>query len=106
MDPKCQRCGNCCKSPFIVMENIKLDDGDPRELIRYYTYHSCEPMEKEIQGKKVLAIRIPIPCKHFNQEQKTCMIYENRPVVCKEFFCKKVIEKAVIKVGETIGIYV
>jgi len=98
--PKCKKCGGCCKSPFIAFEGIDLDKGDPLELVRYYNYHNFDPMQKVIGGKRVLCIRIPIPCNYLDEETGLCVIYDNRPIVCRDYFCEKAIGDAIKVVGE------
>jgi len=72
----------------LALDNIPADK-DEQEIARWSLYHGCEPM---IYGDK-LAIKVPILCKHlsWDEDKKAfCMIYENRPKVCRQYFCEKV----------------
>jgi Fe-S-cluster containining protein len=75
------------------MSNRSYDD-DPKEIKKLIEYHGCTPI-KNAQGE--LGISIPMTCVHlgWDDEGKSfCKIHENKPVVCKEYYCGKVIEKA------------
>ena len=102
---ECFRCGNCCTHPYIVFDEVDLDKGDPRELIRYYSFHKCEPSQIYKNGKRLLAIRIPIPCQHYDSEEKSCRIYETRPVICKEHFCNRILEEMTRTMGDKLGVH-
>jgi Fe-S-cluster containining protein len=43
-----------------------------------------------------MGIKIPLTCIHLKWEdgKSICAIHDSKPVVCKEYFCKKAIAKA------------
>lgn len=63
-------------------------DNDPKEIKKLMLYHNCEPM-RNAQGE--LGIKIPMTCIHLRVEdgKSSCAIHDNKPVVCKEYFCGK-----------------
>lgn len=77
----CGNCGKCCE--YLVLPI--LHDAD-RKLFRL----------RDIQIIDGYAY-VPFKCKHYDPEKK-CLIYENRPDVCREFkidsigckLCKKI----------------
>ena len=91
-DNQCLRCGICCSSAFLALNNVPIDH-DEQEIARWLSYHGCEPMKYPTPEGEVLAVKIPMPCKHLASEPeggKTgCLIYGNRPNVCREYLCKK-----------------
>ena len=54
------------------------------------------------EGEK-LGVRIPLVCKYLSFDKEKglyeCTIYENRPIVCKEYFCKRVRDELAIKLA-------
>ena len=96
--PICERCGKCCNTYSFQMLN-RDPDNDPKEIARLIKYHGCEPLRcKQPDGTYVMGIRIPMTCEHLEQTENgkfSCKIHETRPVVCKEYFCEKIIAKAV-----------
>jgi hypothetical protein len=74
------------------MKNRSFDD-DPQGIKELIRYHGCIPM-KNAEGE--LGIRIPMPCKHqYEEDGKVyCRIWENRPPVCKNYFCEPIIKTA------------
>jgi len=66
---------------------------DKKEIGRWLAYHRCEPMMYPGKdGVPVLAVKVPIVCTHLERKDGVfgCRIYENRPVVCKEYLCPRV----------------
>lgn len=88
----CQRCGQCCMSVFLAMDNRPIDD-DPKEFAKYYQLHHCQPMRYPTPKGDVFAIKIPLVCDWliFDEDNNCykCKDYEHRPVVCREYFCKR-----------------
>lgn len=62
MDERCKQCGNCCK-------NINRDNG---------TY---------ITKEGYLLVIVNGRCMFLTEDNK-CAIEENKPSVCKEYFCE------------------
>jgi Fe-S-cluster containining protein len=82
----CQRCGQCCKT---VVLGIQIPIGDEKEVIKFLKYHLCETSP---EVKDFWAIRIHSPCSEleFKDGIGICKIYDERPIFCKEYLCKKV----------------
>jgi Fe-S-cluster containining protein len=96
IEPECERCGKCCDTYSFHMSNRFFDD-DPTEIKKLIEYHNCTPIRvSNPGGKDFLGIRIPQTCVHLKmvKGKAVCKIHDKRPRVCKEYFCKKVIEKA------------
>ena len=62
------------KSGKIVMKMIEQDGLDENDL-------------NFIRAKKMLKIEKPCKCIALDENNK-CTIYENRPQVCREYFCR------------------
>ena len=92
LNPICERCGKCCNTYSFWMTNRSFDD-DLLEIKRLIEYHGCTPMKNK-EGE--LGISIPMTCIHLEMidGKATCKIHDTRPVVCKEYYCEKVIKKA------------
>lgn len=96
---ECERCGSCCDTYSFIMHN-RFPDNDPTEIARLIKYHGCEPLRcPNPDGEDFMGIRIPLTCEHLEMVdgKAICKIYETRPVVCQDYFCKKVKDKAVIE---------
>lgn len=74
------------------MTNRSFDD-DPKEIKRLIAYHRCIPM-KDKNGE--LGIKIPMTCIQLGWKdgKSYCKINATKPVVCKEYYCEKIIKKA------------
>ena len=94
-DGECDRCGYCCSTLFFFLPNEGMEDK--KELGKLFSHHHCDVMEYPTPEGKRLGIRIPLACKYlgFDKEKGVyaCTIYETRPVVCKDYFCKRVKDK-------------
>lgn len=79
-------------SAFFAMDNRPIDSDD-KEIAKYISLHHCEPMRYPTPKGDVLAVKIPLVCKWlvFDEEKGfyKCKDYENRPVVCREYFCHR-----------------
>ena len=95
LTPVCDRCGDCCRTYSFWMSNRSFDN-DPKEIKKLIEYHNCEPIRN---AKGELGIKIPMTCIHLrNIDGKCdCAIQDDKPVVCKEYFCERVIRKALEK---------
>jgi len=98
---ECKRCGYCCSSAFFFLPDQGVNDK--KELGRWFSYHHCDVMPYPTPEGERLGIRIPLVCKYlgFDKEKGLyeCTMYENRPVVCKEYFCKRVKDQLAAKLG-------
>ena len=88
--PTCQRCGQCCASAYVALSDV-LIDNDEREIVRWLQLHNVEVMKRPSENGDVAAINIPIPCSNLIKINGTaaCSDYENRPEICKSYFCKR-----------------
>jgi Fe-S-cluster containining protein len=89
MDSTCQRCGYCCMTAFLTLENVPIGQDD-KEIAQWLDLHHCEPMD--YQGR-CLAVKIPLVCAwlQFDPEKGfyRCADYEHRPVLCREYQCQR-----------------
>lgn len=95
-EKKCKRCGRCCRTtpPSLLKEDMELVKSsiDYSEL---YTIREGEIVWDNIEDKIIVSpyelIKIREnaegECIFYSHQDKSCTIYEIRPVQCKEFFC-------------------
>lgn len=99
----CQRCGHCCMTAFLALNNVPISK-DRKEIARYFSLHHCEPMIYPADNGAVLALKIPLVCKwlEYDEEKKVyrCKDYEHRPVVCREYFCKRAMDTRVTELAK------
>lgn len=92
LNPICEQCGTCCDGYTFWMTNRSYDD-DPTEIKKLIEFHGLRTMKN---SKGELGIHIPSKC--INLEMKdgkpSCKIEAIKPVVCREYYCEKVIAKA------------
>lgn len=72
---KCTKCGECCSNLLPVTQN-EIDI-----IQRYVVAKNIKPQ------KQVLIMQQKLQCPYF--DGKKCLIYEVRPLICKEFYCFK-----------------
>ena len=76
-DWKCIRCGKCCKTFTKPVKNKE-------EILAAH--------EKET-GFKILDAEVKIiisgVCENFDEKTHSCKIYESRPELCRNYFCKR-----------------
>lgn len=74
---------------FMALENIQIG-RDAKEVTTWFRLHHCEPLLYE---GRCYAVNIPLVCQwlEYDDQQKKyrCRDYEHRPVVCREFLCKR-----------------
>lgn len=92
IQPVCQRCGLCCDGYTFRMTNRSFDN-DPMGIKALMEYHGLKPLRN---SKGELGVNIPGKCIHHEKRdgKSFCKIHENRPQVCRNYFCEKVIKKA------------
>ena len=71
---KCSKCGECC-SNFLPISQEELDI-----IQRYVIENNIKPQTE------VLVMENRLACPYWNHK---CLIYEVRPLICKEFYCNK-----------------
>ena len=72
---KCSKCGECC-SNFLPVSQSEIDT-----IQKYVIEHKIRPQ------KQMLVMQNRLSCPYY--DGKKCLIYEVRPLICKEFYCYK-----------------
>lgn len=72
---KCSRCGECCSCFLPISQN------EANIIQKYVIEHKIRPQ------KKLLVMENRLACPYY--DGKKCLIYEVRPLICKEFYCYK-----------------
>jgi len=85
---ECQRCGKCCTTCTFRLARDSVASGDRDivdDLLRWIGLR--EHVQTRV-SENLIEIGIGIPCKFltFDESGKaTCLIYENRPLICRRF---------------------
>lgn len=82
----CTLCGRCCMSVSLALStDFDVPDNDQRveDYCRWLDYHNVQ----YTRNAKHIELIIGGRCKHlgFVDRKSQCMIYDKRPIVCKEF---------------------
>lgn len=72
---QCSKCGECCTN-FLPVTQKEI------EIIQEYVIAN-----KIRPQKQMLVMQNRLTCPYYNG--KKCLIYEVRPLICKEFYCYK-----------------
>ena len=72
---ECSKCGECCTNLLPISQN-ELDI-----IQRYVIEHKIRPQTH------MLVMQNRLSCPYY--DGKKCLIYEVRPLICKEFYCYK-----------------
>lgn len=72
---KCSKCGECCTN-FLPISQNELDT-----IQNYVIEHKIRPQTQ------MLVMQNRLTCPY--HDGKKCLIYEVRPLICKEFYCYK-----------------
>lgn len=72
---KCSCCGECCSCFLPVTQN------EINVMQKYVIEHKIRPQ------KQLLVMENKLSCPYY--DGKRCLIYEIRPLICKEFYCYK-----------------
>ncbi len=103
----CERCGHCCMTAFMAQDNIPIDK-DEKEIGRWLYLHHCDVMKYPSPKGDVLAVRIPLVCKWLEYDEEAgcyrCKEYEHRPIVCRQYFCKRAKETAIKELADGLDI--
>lgn len=81
---KCSKCGECCSNI------LPLTQSDFDRIVKYVVKNDIVPQ------KHMLVMRNRLACPYY--DGKKCLIYEVRPIICREFYCYKQASK---KIAET-----
>lgn len=77
-DGKCSGCGNCC-SNLLPMSQKEVD-----AIRRYIKKHGIKECRHLLPVAKPA---LDMTCPFRDNDKKSCMIYEVRPEICKQFIC-------------------
>lgn len=80
---KCSKCGECC-SCFLPICQEELD-----KIQEYVIKNNIKPQTQ------MLVMQNRLCCPYYNG--KKCLIYEVRPLICKEFYCNKKMDIETVK---------
>ncbi len=72
---KCSKCGECCTNILPVTQK-EIDI-----VQKYVIDNNIKPQ------KQMLVMQNRLTCPYYNGNK--CLIYEVRPLICKEFYCYK-----------------
>lgn len=72
---KCSKCGECCTNILPVSQS-EID-----KIQKYVIKNNIKTQ------KQILVMQNELTCPYYNG--KKCLIYEVRPLICKEFYCYK-----------------
>ena len=81
----CRYCGKCCTEKTVSLTEEDIVRISARSSFLFYTI-------KQTTGARVLKwnkSKEKYICVFFNPSTRQCNIYEDRPLICKEFFCIK-----------------
>lgn len=71
----CMGCMNCCK--YMAFQTF----NPTKEQLHFYQTRGFEVVD---EGRGWKALKFMAPCPHLDAEQG-CLIYENRPQLCRDF---------------------
>jgi len=88
---ECKRCGKCCIDAFLnLWEITEENEKNLMDRATWLMHHRCDPIITKQNGKKYLALSIPLTCKHLSSKKGdySCKIHDKRPEVCKRYNCQ------------------
>ena len=72
---QCSKCGECCTN-FLPVSQQEVDI-----IQKYVVEHKIRPQTQ------MLVMQNTLTCPYYNGQK--CLIYEVRPLICREFYCYK-----------------
>jgi len=95
----CKRCGNCCKNAYLSMDNFIYESKEGRAMSTWLNNYGCETSPMKKGDRNVLLVKLPNKCQHLNENNGcfSCNIYEQRPLMCKNYKCQDYIAKEEIE---------
>lgn len=86
----CKGCGDCCNSLEFgpILFNTRRKEWIP-EMIRWVTNHGSYGefnFEEREDGWYLIVLS---RCRYLNMRTRECLCYENRPLICREYDCRK-----------------
>lgn len=82
---KCDKCGLCCS----VGGQIYIDPYEAQAIADYLCIdpkdESLFPFHQSIEDPSLLFLEVTYPCFFLDKVERTCMIYEVRPKMCRTY---------------------
>jgi Fe-S-cluster containining protein len=78
---KCSQCARCCKETTVCLNNEDIERISKKYSSFFIVRKTGVKIMKWKQNKEKYI------CIFLNPENETCEIYEDRPKVCKEYYC-------------------
>lgn len=75
---KCSKCGECCGNFLSVSQN------EINTIQEYVIQNNIKPQ------MQMLVMQNRLCCPYYNGQK--CLIYDVRPLICKEFYCNKAMD--------------
>ena len=80
---RCSKCGECCTN-FLPVSQNEIDT-----IQKYVIQNNIKPQ------MQMLVMQNRLCCPYYNGQK--CLIYDVRPLICKEFFCNKTMDMYKVK---------
>lgn len=80
-DGKCTECGNCC-SRYLAMSNKEINT-----IRQYIKKHNIKQQKHAIHIYAIPLMDATCPFLDDTRPTHKCLIYEVRPLICREFKC-------------------
>lgn len=74
-DGKCSNCGQCC-SNFLPLSETEI-----KRIKAYIKKHNIKEQRHNVM------VGVDMTCPFRDERNSKCLIYEIRPVICREFMC-------------------
>lgn len=87
----CSNCGNCCSN------NLYLNKEEVRRIKNYIKKHNIKDQRIKYPFKTNPRVMV---CPFRSEKEKKCVIYEIRPLVCREYICNKGLSLELILANE------
>lgn len=85
LNMECLRCGKCCNEFSFESSNLKQEDIE-KIFPDIFDKHP-------IKVKKILGCNLKVAfigkCVNYDSANKACLIYDQRPQLCRDFYCSK-----------------
>jgi len=87
----CRRCGTCCDKTFIFLRDV-LSKDDSWGVKKYFDAHKIKNITRIMDNIEYFILILPNSCEHLIKNESgicSCAIYDNRPEICKNYFCER-----------------
>ena len=84
---KCTKCGRCCKEFDLWLDMDSLFNKPAIEAIK----QTFIERNLAIKLKKINRIGFKVDgiCENYDEKTGKCLIYKDRPEICRKFFCSQ-----------------